>query len=100
MAWVSLVRVDTTVGTVCAAAGFLAKQCTSVNLETAEAGMITYRSLLHNDALDEKVLELQVLRIRIRLGVLQEAGDELHGLLGPATCEFRITFQLYVACMM
>lgn len=45
----------------------------------------TYGSLLDNNALDVKVLNINVLRIRVRLSVLEEAGDELDALLGPAT---------------
>jgi hypothetical protein len=44
-----------------------------------------YRRLLNDDILHVKVLELEVLRIRIRLGVLQEAHEEADGLLRPAT---------------
>ena len=47
--------------------------------------METYGGLLDNNVLDVEVLELKVFRVRVRLGVLQEAEDELDGLLGPAT---------------
>ena len=46
---------------------------------------MTYGSLLDNNVLDEEVLELKVFRVRVRLGILQEAEDELDGLLRPAT---------------
>ena len=45
--------------------------------------------MLDDDVLDEKVLEIKVFRVRVRLGVLEETEDELDGLLGPAT--FRCT---------
>ena len=46
---------------------------------------MTYGSLLDDNVLDEEVLELKVFRVRVRLGILQEAEDELDGLLRPAT---------------
>ena len=45
----------------------------------------TYGSLLDNNVLDVEVLNVKVFRVRVRLSVLQEAEDELDGLLGPAT---------------
>ena len=54
----------------------------------------TYRGLLYNDALDVKVLKLNVLRIRVGLSVLEEASDELDGLLGPATYKFHIPIEI------
>ena len=45
----------------------------------------TYGSLLDDDVLDVKVLELKVFRIGVRLGILEETEDELDGLLGPTT---------------
>lgn len=47
--------------------------------------MGTYRRLLYDNVLDDEVLDIKVFRVRVRLGVLQEAEDELNGLLGPAT---------------
>jgi hypothetical protein len=44
-----------------------------------------HRRLLDHDILDIEVLKLEVLRVRIRLGVLQEAEEEADGLLRPAT---------------
>lgn len=52
----------------------------------------THGCLLNDDALDEEILKLQVLCVRVRLGVLQETSDELHRLLGPATCEFGASY--------
>ena len=46
---------------------------------------MTYGSLLDDNVLDEEVLELKVFRVRVRLGVLQQASDELDGLFRPAT---------------
>ena len=46
---------------------------------------MTYGSLLDDNVLDEEVLELKVFRVRVRLGILQEAEDELDGFLRPAT---------------
>ena len=46
---------------------------------------MTYGSLLDDNVLDEEVLELKVFRVRVRLGILQAAEDELDGLLRPAT---------------
>ena len=54
----------------------------------------TYGSLLNNNALDVQVLNVQVLRVRVRLSVLQKASDELDGLLGPATCKINCTISL------
>lgn len=45
----------------------------------------TYGSLLDTNVPDDKFLNIQVLSIGIRLGVLQQTGDELDGLFGPAT---------------
>lgn len=47
--------------------------------------MGTYRRLLYDNVLDDEVLDIKVFRVRVRLGVLQEAEDELDGLLGPTT---------------
>ena len=84
MAWVTLVRVDTTVSTVCATTGFLENTENEANV-THTAWENTYGSLLDNNALDEEVLELDVFRIRVRLSVLEETENKLHGLLRPAT---------------
>ena len=65
MTGVSLVWVNTTVGTVCATTGF--------------------GSLLDDDVFNEEVLEGERFCVGVRFGVLQETGDELDGLLGPAT---------------
>ena len=46
---------------------------------------MTYGSLLDDNVLDEEVLKLKVFRVGVRLGILQEAEDELDGLLGPTT---------------
>ena len=45
----------------------------------------TYGSLLDDDAPDVEFLNVDVLRVSIGLSVLEEAGDELDALLGPAT---------------
>ena len=45
---------------------------------------MTYGCLLDDNVLDEEVLEIKVFRVRVRLGVLEEAEDELDRLLGPA----------------
>ena len=45
----------------------------------------TYRSLLDDDAPDVEFLNVDVLRVSVGLSVLEEAGDELDALLGPAT---------------
>ena len=59
---------------------------TRVKLRSSEENHSeTYGSLLNDDALDVQILEVNVLRVRVRLGVLEEASDELDGLLGPAT---------------
>lgn len=49
-------------------------------------GYNTYGSLLHNNALDVQILNVQVLGIGVRLSVLEQTGDELDGFLGPTTC--------------
>ena len=45
----------------------------------------TYGSLLDDDAPDVEFLNVDVLRVSVGLSVLEEAGDELDALLGPAT---------------
>ena len=83
MTRVTLVRVDTTMGAVCAAAGFLERRV-SKTLEKLRH-CPTYGSLLNDDALDGQVFNVNVLGIRVRLSVLQETRDELDALLGPPT---------------
>ena len=46
---------------------------------------LTHGSLLDNNALNDELINGQVLRIGVGLCVLEQAGDELDGLLGPAT---------------
>ena len=46
---------------------------------------LTYGGLLDNDVPDDEVLNIEALGVGVRLGVLQEASDELDRLLGPAT---------------
>lgn len=65
MAGVALVRVDTTVCAVSAATGL--------------------GCLLNDDVFDDEVALLDVLCLCVRLGVLQQAEDELDRLLRPAT---------------
>ena len=48
--------------------------------------METYGRLLNDDVFDVKVLNFKALRVGVRLGVLEEAGDELDRLFRPATC--------------
>ena len=84
MTRVTLVRVDATMRTVRATAGFLDTcEHNQWNLRHRDDG--TYGSLLHDNVLDVEVLELKVFRVRVRLRVLQEAENELDGLLGPTT---------------
>jgi hypothetical protein len=45
----------------------------------------TYGGLLNTNVPDNEVLDVQALGVGVRLGVLQEASDELDGLFGPAT---------------
>ena len=85
MAWVALVGVDTTVSTVCAAAGFLWKQRGKLHIFSFHDNAATHGSLLNDDALDVEVLKLQVLGIRVRLSVFEETGNEFNRLLRPAT---------------
>lgn len=54
----------------------------SVTIDTA---CKTHGGLLDDNVLDGKVLQLKVLGISVRLGVLQETSDELDALLGPPT---------------
>lgn len=65
MAGVALVRVDTTVGAVSAAAGL--------------------GGLLDDNVLDEQVLGREVLGVGVGLGVLEETENKLNRLDGPAT---------------
>lgn len=66
VAGVALVRVDATVGTVCAAAGL--------------------GCLVDADVLDEELLSLEALGLSVGLSVLQQVEEELDGLDGPSTC--------------
>ena len=80
MARVALVRVDTTVSTVCPAAGFL------VGIRGKQSrGVQTHGGLLYNDGLDAEVVQLNVFRVGIRLGVLQQAENEFNRLFRPPT---------------
>ena len=84
MTRVTLVRVDATMRTVRATAGFLdTREHNQWNLHLRDDG--TYGSLLHDNVLDVEILELEVFRIGVRLGILEETEDELDGLLGPTT---------------
>lgn len=65
MRGVTLVGVDTTMCTICAAASF--------------------GSLLDDNVLDEEIFYIDVFGISVRFGVLEQACDEFHRLLGPAT---------------
>ena len=85
VAGVALVGVDTTVCTVRAAAGFLRKGSRLIEALEVVRLKITYGCLLDDNVLDVEVLELKVFRVRVRLRVLQEAENELDGLLGPTT---------------
>jgi hypothetical protein len=62
VAWVTLVRVDTTVGTICTTAGFLWYENKYGNMSERKA---TYRSLLDDDVFDDEVIESMALRFSI-----------------------------------
>jgi len=62
---VTLVRVDTTMGAVCAAAGF--------------------GCLLNDNVFDGEVLNIDTLGVSVGFSVLQQAADEFNGFLRPAT---------------
>lgn len=85
MAGVALVGVDTTMGTVCAAAGFLLHKTVMSYAVDQMAQVQTHWGLLNNNALDGEVLNINALAVGVGFGILQEAGDELHRLHGPAT---------------
>lgn len=65
MAWVALVRVDATMGTIRATASF--------------------GGLLDHDALDDQVFKFHVLCISIGFRILQKTRNKSDGFLGPAT---------------
>jgi hypothetical protein len=67
VAWVALVRVDTTVGSVCA---------------TACLG-----GLVHDDVADDELLSLKALGVCVGLSVAEEREEELGGLHGPSSCD-------------
>lgn len=48
-------------------------------------GINTHGSLVHNNAPDNKVLNVNALCVRVRFGVFDQAGDEFHRLLRPTT---------------
>lgn len=85
VAGVALVWVDATVRTIGAAAGFLKDSKDVGRRYNALAGRRTYGSLLHDDILDDQVLQVKTLGIRVGLGVLQEAKEKLDRLLRPPT---------------
>jgi hypothetical protein len=70
MARVALVRVNSTVGAVCAAAGFLMGHNQDALVDKGDAGM-TYRSLLNNDVLDDEFFDINALCISVGLGIFQ-----------------------------
>ena len=87
---VSLIRVNTTVGTVSTTASFLKidqKNWVSVRrkVEVSTQIGITYGCLLDIDITDIQVLKIKVLGIGVRFGILEETKHESDGFLGPAT---------------
>lgn len=48
----------------------------------------TYGSLLHNNALDDQVFNVNALCVRIRFRIFQKASDKLDRLLWPTSCIF------------
>lgn len=48
--------------------------------------MSTYGCLVHDNALDGQVFNVNVLGISVRFSILQEGSDESDGFLWPATC--------------
>ena len=61
MCWMPLVRVDATMGTICAPAGFLILY----ELDIWRYRSTTYRSLLNNNVLDDKIFDINVFGIGI-----------------------------------
>jgi hypothetical protein len=82
---VTLVGVDATVCTVRATTSFLGKSCVQ-KLGIGQGHGETYGCLLDDYVFYDQFFKFQALCISIGLGILQEAGDELDGFLGPATC--------------
>ncbi len=69
MTRVALVRVDATVGTVCAAAGFLTRQSFQYVGRVRPKHVMTYGCLLNDNVFDSEVFNIDTLGISVGFSV-------------------------------